>query len=229
MKIIRGFTLLWYLLAAAFGMLAATEDSKAHTYVEQAQQMEQKYGLQPNLLVSICVKESNWQNRRGTHGEIGVCQIKPESLRNALGSPTGADHPVLRLGARGNYVKTAQLLTGAENDGIYGPKTAFMVGIYQSEHKLHVDGIVGPKTWASLLGKPNYAVLLWNQSMNIEYAARYLVWLRNKLGTDNPMILMAAYNGGPGNQIVKYMVSVEKYRLSMQPIVESSLAEEYRQ
>lgn len=38
-------------------------------------------------------------------------------------------------------------------DRVYGPKTAAQVKKYQKQHKLTVDGEVGPKTWASMFGK----------------------------------------------------------------------------
>lgn len=37
-------------------------------------------------------------------------------------------------------------------DGVYGPKTTNAVKAYQKARKLVVDGIVGPKTWAALMG-----------------------------------------------------------------------------
>ena len=35
-------------------------------------------------------------------------------------------------------------------DGHFGPSTKQMVQIYQRNHELVVDGIVGPQTWSSL-------------------------------------------------------------------------------
>jgi peptidoglycan hydrolase-like protein with peptidoglycan-binding domain len=35
-------------------------------------------------------------------------------------------------------------------DGYFGPSTKQMVEIYQRNHGLKVDGLVGPQTWSSL-------------------------------------------------------------------------------
>lgn len=48
-----------------------------------------------------------------------------------------------RLNAKGASPKLAE-------DGVYGPKSEGEVRDYQKSHNLSVDGIVGPKTWASL-------------------------------------------------------------------------------
>jgi len=63
----------------------------------------------------------------------------------------------VRLGSRGDHVKTLQARLGLTPDGIFGPKTDVAVRAYQGSHRdasglpLVVDGIVGRKTWASLL------------------------------------------------------------------------------
>ncbi len=60
--------------------------------------------------------------------------------------------PTLRRGSQGPDVVTVQRLVGAEPDGKFGPKTEQAVRSYQSANGLQSDGVVGPKTWASLLG-----------------------------------------------------------------------------
>lgn len=45
-----------------------------------------------------------------------------------------------------------QQLLGVTDDGIIGDKTVAVIKSYQSRHGLAADGIVGPVTWAKLLG-----------------------------------------------------------------------------
>lgn len=236
MKLREFFTGL-FLFAIVLGIVTVSSDKAESAVIvpdgngdlaAYAQQIEAAYNLPPHLLVAICKKESNWKNVRGQRGEIGVCQIVPASLDHALGKARG-NRPVLQRGSTGPMVRIVQTKVGASVDGVYGPDTALLVAKYQADNDLRVDGIVGPQTWRSLLGPPSYAKMLWNPYKNIEYAAKYLVWLRDTLGTDEPAILMAAYNGGPGHPVVRYMVKVADYRQSLMPPLEAYLMEDLRQ
>jgi lysozyme len=60
-------------------------------------------------------------------------------------------HPTLRRGASGNAVKELQGLLGLKQDGIFGYATETGVKIFQKEHGLEPDGVVGQKTWKELL------------------------------------------------------------------------------
>jgi hypothetical protein len=67
----------------------------------------------------------------------------------------GGDRPMLRLGSRGDDVRTCQRrlnLKGADlvEDGAFGPKTDGAVRSFQSSNGLAADGVVGPLTWAAL-------------------------------------------------------------------------------
>ena len=64
-------------------------------------------------------------------------------------------HPTLRRGSKGEEVRLMQTLlakdgSSLEIDGIFGVGTMSAVMSFQKRHKLVVDGIVGPKTWAEL-------------------------------------------------------------------------------
>lgn len=235
MKLREFFTGL-FLFAIVLGIVTVSSDKAESAVIvpdgngdlaAYAQQIEAAYDLPPHLLVAICKKESNWKNVGGQHGEIGVCQILPASLDHALGTAKN-NRPVLSRGSVGPMVRIVQDKVGAAVDGVYGHNTALLVAKYQADNDLRVDGIVGPQTWRSLLGPPSYAKMLWNPYQNIEYAAKYLVWLRDTLGTDEPAILMAAYNGGPGHPVVKYMVKVADYRQSLMPPLEAYLTQDLR-
>ena len=56
----------------------------------------------------------------------------------------------LRLGSRGDDVKTLQTKLNLIADGIYGPITDEAVRAFQKANNLTVDGIVGTNTWAKL-------------------------------------------------------------------------------
>lgn len=69
-----------------------------------------------------------------------------------------ASMPLLKLGpqVRGSVRKAQALLTvtghPVDTDGIYGPRTAAAARAFQHANKLAEDAIIGPKTWAKLLG-----------------------------------------------------------------------------
>lgn len=65
-------------------------------------------------------------------------------------------YPTLRKGDKNEYVRAWQTflnLNGYDcgtNDGIFGNKTLNAVKAWQKNHGLVADGIIGPKTWATL-------------------------------------------------------------------------------
>ena len=56
----------------------------------------------------------------------------------------------LKLGSRGDDVRSLQVKLSLLPDGIFGPLTEEAVRTFQSKFDLTVDGIVGPATWAAL-------------------------------------------------------------------------------
>lgn len=66
---------------------------------------------------------------------------------------TLAELPVLKKGKTGVYVNLLQRLIGIDADGIFGNGTKAAVMLYQKNHGLVVDGIVGKQTWRSLIVK----------------------------------------------------------------------------
>ena len=58
---------------------------------------------------------------------------------------------ILKKGNKGEEVKELQKLLGLKTDGDFGPITEKAVKNYQEKNGLQADGIVGSKTWSSLL------------------------------------------------------------------------------
>jgi murein L,D-transpeptidase YcbB/YkuD len=73
------------------------------------------------------------------------------ALRQVKKSPVALR--TLRQGSRGEDVKVLQRALGANDDGIFGSGTRALVVTYQKTHGLDPDGVVGRKTWSSLLGR----------------------------------------------------------------------------
>lgn len=66
------------------------------------------------------------------------------------------DYPCLRRGSRGTAVSQLQarlaiLGAGIEVDGVFGNDTHRALIAFQRVHDLTADGIVGPKTWATII------------------------------------------------------------------------------
>ena len=117
------------------------------------------YGVQRNKLSNRAFK---------TWGLYPYVEYTPEQValaEAAMGSkPTETEGKtvkvelnVLRIGSKGEQVKTVQRLLNAmgydcgEADGDFGAKTASAVKAFQQREGLTVDGVVGAKTWAALL------------------------------------------------------------------------------
>ena len=55
---------------------------------------------------------------------------------------------IIQSGDKGKAVAIWQIIAGAYPDGEFGAETIKATEIFQEEHGLDIDGIVGPKTWA---------------------------------------------------------------------------------
>ncbi|MGW5001230.1 peptidoglycan-binding domain-containing protein [Streptomyces hydrogenans] len=87
--------------------------------------------------------------RESNHWDI---TYKGSGSSSGSGSATPATRawPVLRSGARGPAVTTAQQLLRIGADGRYGPATVRAVKTFQREHRLTADGVLGAATWQRL-------------------------------------------------------------------------------
>lgn len=83
---------------------------------------------------------------------------KPVTDTNVGGKISGL--PMLRQGMKGEAVRAAQFLLNGRYcscgmwgaDGEFGPQTKSAVLAFQRRTGLEADGIIGPQTWAKLLG-----------------------------------------------------------------------------
>lgn len=84
---------------------------------------------------------------------------KTTTTVNKGGNTVNVELPILKYGVKNGYVKTLQTILISNGydlgkygaDGDFGSKTLSAVKAYQKAHNLSVDGIVGQKTWASIL------------------------------------------------------------------------------
>ena len=88
-------------------------------------------------------------------GQNEQLTINNEQLKELNG------HKTILKGSKGSVVKECQTrlvelgydVGSCGIDGIFGKETLAAVKAFQQDHRLKVDGIVGPKTWAELLHK----------------------------------------------------------------------------
>lgn len=91
----------------------------------------------------------------GGYGGAYASKIRAAVSRNLFGKNTGnsatSGHPVIKLGSQGEDVKEVQKKLGLNPDGFFGPQTHMAVYLYQLDHGLEADGVVGPITLATLM------------------------------------------------------------------------------
>lgn len=56
-------------------------------------------------------------------------------------------YPTIKVGSKGDVVKTWQKIVGVTEDGSFGLTTELATKGWQKSHGLKEDGIVGPNTW----------------------------------------------------------------------------------
>lgn len=112
-----------------------------------------KAGLCPAL------RDRNWAAfARGYNGpgyRANNYDGKLASAYRTYARQAGANQTLLRLGMRGDAVRSLQLALSSHGhplaaDGVFGPKTLEAVKRFQRANGLVVDGIVGPATQAAL-------------------------------------------------------------------------------
>ncbi len=203
--------------AAALTYLVSVSKAAApplSPYETYAAELETTYNLSPGLLRAIFKVESNWNPKAvGAAGEIGLGQIKPSTLLKICAA-CAYKQAYLSLGSVGSQVVKLQNALGVAPDGVFGPVTHATLMQYQQNKNLTVDGVVGPSTWLILFGSRmpvgDLTAELFDPYKNMQWTALYVVWLRTKLGVDDPTLLIAAYNGGDANGMVQHLVKWKK-------------------
>ena len=77
---------------------------------------------------------------------------------------------ILKLGSKGDQVKTLQRFLKLNDDGDFGPKTDVAVKAWQSANGLTADGVVGPKTWDAMgLASTDISESVSNESEAVQY------------------------------------------------------------
>lgn len=95
-------------------------------------------------------------------GEDTNVPTTPAPDTNVGGKITGL--PMLRRGDKGEVVRAAQFLLNGRGascgrygaDGEFGPATEAATLAFQRRNRLKADGIIGPQTWAKLLGMGSF-------------------------------------------------------------------------
>ena len=77
---------------------------------------------------------------------------------------------ILKLGSKGDQVKTLQRFLKLNDDGDFGPKTDVAVKAWQKSNGLTADGVVGPKTWDAMgLASTDISESVSNESEAVQY------------------------------------------------------------
>lgn len=84
---------------------------------------------------------------------LGSATPAKRPAKATTSAPKGSK-PWLQRGSRGAQVKEVQAVVGVTQDGQYGPQTEAAVRAWQASNDMHVDGVVGPVTWAAMTAEP---------------------------------------------------------------------------
>ena len=102
-------------------------------------------------------KWTHWGEMSGVDYS-GTASASGVILNECEGSPPVNTNPTLRKGSKGNAVREMQAMLDKLGydlgsygvDGDFGNSTLASVKAFQKDHRLTVDGICGPATWAAL-------------------------------------------------------------------------------
>lgn len=122
------------------GVLAAAQNGDAFQVSAEMYHSKYYFGFGPDA-----------KTRIGNHYAkllkclIVQCRALHENLPDSR-----TPHGTLKRGDTGEEVKELQRIFELATDGIFGPVVESAVKLFQEEHGLKADGIVGPRTWEAL-------------------------------------------------------------------------------
>lgn len=89
--------------------------------------------------------------------QVAAIMAGTAPLPTAVPAVDAEGRPTLRRGARGDLVKQIQTKLHIDADGIFDPAIEAALRQFQRDNGLVPDGIVGPRTWATLDTEPTVA------------------------------------------------------------------------
>ncbi len=129
----------------------------------------------------------------------------------------------LKRGDRGYPVKSLQrklqlLEFDLTDDGILGPGTEDLIRQFQKDNQLSADGVVGPRTWRTLLEKAYSFTPLqvdWDRSLNPgrflpEIQDKRAIYLHHTAGRYNPQGVLDWWNQDPSRVATAFIIGRRK-------------------
>jgi peptidoglycan hydrolase-like protein with peptidoglycan-binding domain len=114
-------------------------------YLENASSATKCGTIRPSSAeIQVLQNELNVQGFKDNNGNsLQVDGVAGELTLSAL--------PMLKTGCEGNITKWLQIQVGTTADGAFGEETRQAVIVFQENHSIDGDGIVGKNTWRKIL------------------------------------------------------------------------------
>jgi len=116
---------------------------------------EAKKPIVPNIVAWQYSSKGQINGIKG-NVDLDISYVTYDELMEYHTSDNVNAKPILKKGSRGEYVRSWQIYLNLHgyscgvSDGIFGSKTEKAVKAYQRDRGLVPDGIIGPKTWATI-------------------------------------------------------------------------------
>jgi peptidoglycan hydrolase-like protein with peptidoglycan-binding domain/GH25 family lysozyme M1 (1,4-beta-N-acetylmuramidase) len=132
------------------GAINAALSNGTGIYAIQQKLNKLGYGLQVDGISGPCTDSAI----RSFQRIMGISVDGIYGSQSDAAYQTIVSKPTLKQGIDGyaQAIRYIQWRCGASADGVFGPVTDQSVKAWQSAHDLYPDGIVGPNTWAAMIG-----------------------------------------------------------------------------